>query len=250
MGIQFRTPDTYHQILAGEVWNLFRDRFPEVEEHQRLAPVFETFGPPTPHQAKFELLNSAQHDRFWFLTRDKSELVQFQDDRLLHNWRRLPEETAEYPRFENMAQTFQDSAEKLERYLKTLGENEGLEISQVEVSYINHFPVDREGAFTALVENIKIVDGPDVPPEDMSFKYRRVIENCDQPAGRLYVSCTPKVTQSGKRLVSLDLVVRGSPQESNIEGAMEFLFLGRDLIVREFANITTDGAQQRWGRTQ
>ncbi len=249
LGVHFRTPDQYQQILAGEIRELFRERFPLVEDHQRLPPQFETFGPPTPNMAKFELLQSAQHDRFWFLAPDGSELVQFQEDRLLHNWRRPPNEGQEYPRFDTMAETFLSYSLKLEQYFASLSGESELEITQVELSYINHFYVEPDNDLTSLSDYIRLLSVPSNEAEDMGFRYRRTIYDDDGgPTGRIYVSGDPAVSKSGEKISTLNIVVRGAPKETTLDSAMHYLKCGRELIVNEFTDITTDKAQARWER--
>lgn len=247
MGVQFRTPENYQQIYAGEVWHLFRERFPEVEEHQRLMPNFETFGPSSLSRTKFEFLDSAQHDRFWFLTLDESELLQFQDDRFLHNWRRRP--NCDYPRFERMAETFLSYSQKLERYFEKLGGGKNLEITQLEISYINHLPSLPDAGLENLSDYVRILNKPEGEFEDIGFRYRRIIENGSAgPSGRLYVSCDPIVGKSDENLSSMNLIVRGTPEEPTLESAMKYFQMGRDLIVNEFTKITTARAHEHWKR--
>src|SRR4051794_5656712 len=89
LGIQFNPVPGYSQIYAGEVWGLFRARFPQVQEMPALPPNFETFGIPQGPQIGFNVLAGASHDRFWFLSPAGEQLIQFQMDRLLHNWRKV-----------------------------------------------------------------------------------------------------------------------------------------------------------------
>src|SRR5688572_8563699 len=86
LGVQFVTPGKYSQIFAGRVWSLFEKKYPHVEEQRPLEQQFETFGLPAA-QNKIKFITGPTHDRFWFIDESKCELVQFQADRLHHNWR-------------------------------------------------------------------------------------------------------------------------------------------------------------------
>lgn len=247
LGIQFRTPDSYSQIMAGDIWKLYREKFPLVNEHQKLPPSFETFGPASVASTKFELIDSAQHDRFWFMTHDGTELLQFQDDRFLQNWRRhTPVETI-YPRFDTMVDEFRSYATQLEGFFRTIG-GPALEITQVELSYINHFSPLPDQGFGALQDYIRLVQEPPLPSEDMAIRYRRTISTHGQPTGRLYVSSEPIVTIRQEYQFSLNLVVRGAPQSTSLDGAIDYLRTGREVIVKEFSDITTAKAQNLWKR--
>ncbi len=86
LGVQFQQPIGYQQIYAHKVWQLYSDNYPSVQEMSPLQPSFETFGvssytimPP------FGFVSGAMHNRFWFVNQDSDELIQFQNDRLLHN---------------------------------------------------------------------------------------------------------------------------------------------------------------------
>ena len=88
LGVQFAPPSGYSQIRAGQVWELFKGKYPHTEEYMPLPPVFETFGPRVVAQAnQLEFIDGPMHDRYWFLNDAHDELIQFQQDRLLHNWR-------------------------------------------------------------------------------------------------------------------------------------------------------------------
>jgi uncharacterized protein (TIGR04255 family) len=248
VGVQFRPATGYQQIFAGDVWKLFRDQFPVVEEQQRIRPSFETFGPIPVQHPQFEFVQGAEHDRFWFLTKNGAELIQFQSDRLLHNWRKPLGVETEYPRFERMIETFRGQTEKLEQYFKTLSPQK-LELNQCEVTYINHFPIDQFPDFKGLQDYIDFVRFDGEMPDDAMIRYRRTIRSPEgNPTGRLYCETGHGVTVEGKQIITLSLTARGAPEGSDIQSAIEYLTVGRDMIVTEFTNITTDKAHKLWNR--
>ena len=69
LGVQFATPPGYQQIYAGEVWKLFSEKYPVVQEQPPLPPTFETFGIHQGNMVNFGFVSGATHDRFWFLTK-------------------------------------------------------------------------------------------------------------------------------------------------------------------------------------
>jgi uncharacterized protein (TIGR04255 family) len=247
LGIQYRPVDQYQQILAGEVWKLFKSNFPIVEEHPPLDPSFETFGPPEIRAPQFKLLEGAQHDRFWFLSERRDELIQFQSDRLLHNWRKPDIGPATvYPRFETMIEQFTQQAQMLGDYFYSLSKQQ-LEVTQCEVNYTNHLILD-DDQFSQMSDYIKVMH-LDIEPEDTFFRYRRVIEDQDdKKIGRLYCEAQPALKANQQLIISLALTVRGAPSESTIESALAFMREGRDRIVHEFTTITTDKAHKFWER--
>lgn len=248
LGVQFRTPDGYQQIYAGKVWDLFRESYPKVEEHPSLQPTFETFGPQMA-QAGLELITQASHDRFWFVSSDGFQLLQFQNDRLHHNWRKMESPDNEYPRFEVMVESFKRELEALQSFMRKFDKS-ALEINQCEVSYINIF--DLEDIPRSKPSSwFRGFDLPKGGPENFRYSYTRNLEIGDSgPIGRLYVEAASALRKKSEPIVHLQLTARGAPVRQDVEGALQFLQQGRKMIVNEFAEITSERAQDKWERLQ
>lgn len=245
LGVQFAPAKGYHQIRAGEVWGLFRTDFPVVEEHPPIPPAFETFGLPSGAQINLGFITGAQHDRFWFLSDSRADLIQFQQDRLLHNWRKVGEQTA-YPRFEAMIVRFQREMTALEGYFSSLSP-QSLICNQAEISYINHIVATSGGALDWL----RVLDMGGETLEDVSAVFRRVVhDKSGKAAGRLICELQTAVGGKGERMFVLTLTVRGGPGGNKIADVIDFLTAGREIVVNEFARITSDSAHSLWGRVR
>ena len=248
LGVQFSPARGYSQIRAGEVWALYKSKFPLVEEQPPLTPVFETFGRLQPMQMNLGIITGASHDRFWFLTPEKDELIQFQEDRLLHNWRKVGEGTNEYPRFERMIEKFERELGGLEGYFATLSP-QTLAINQCEVTYVNHIP------WTGAAGNdasrwLRFLQFGDSLAEEFSITFRRTIPSpTNQPIGRLICEASAALAD-GKRVIRLSLTARGAPARPDVSAALDFLQRGREIVVRAFAQLTTEAAHQEWQRVQ
>jgi uncharacterized protein (TIGR04255 family) len=123
MSVQFTTPPDYREIYAREIWALFEHEFSRVQEQSALEPFFEVFGgPPGPAklQIKFQPTGPI-HNRFWFLGAGDRELLQFQRDRFVHNWRKLHDANNQYPRFEPILTKFERELGTLDDYFKRKG---------------------------------------------------------------------------------------------------------------------------------
>lgn len=57
-------------------------------------------------------------------------------------------------------------------------------------------------------------------------------------------------TSNRAEILNLNMVARGTPTPSDIDGAIAFLRLGHEWIVRAFAEITTPEMHAKWKRTQ
>jgi len=246
LGVQFSPPKGYQQVRVGDVWKLFKADYPLVQEHQALEPAFETFGLPRHAQigGRLSFVSGAMHDRFWFLRSTGDELIQFQQDRLLHNWRKVGDQTNEYPRFEQMAARFKEELQQLESFLVGLSP-QVLVINQCELSYINHIEIGDEPVDPAVW--FRGVSLAGVKTEDFNIGIREVIRDNGHPVGRLIYEIATGV-RDAKRVLVFNLTARGAPSASDIDSAMQFVAKGRELIVRRFAEITTEGAHKVWER--
>lgn len=246
IGIQFNPPKGYQQVYAGDVWGLFRSEFSKVEEREPLAPVFETFGLPAKGR-QLGVVTGPSHDRFWFVRPDGAELIQFQQDRLLHNWRKVEDEKNEYPRFEGMMSRFSSEVQKLENYFNEEF-SQPLQINQCEVSYVNHIPFESNDG-GKVSDWLRFIDFGEREPEDFSLGFREVIQDDEgQSQGRLTCEFKIGIKNDGRRVIVMTLTARGAPKDPTKESAYELLNVGRILIVSRFADLTTEMAHKEWRR--
>jgi uncharacterized protein (TIGR04255 family) len=250
LGVQFAPARGYQQIMAGEVWSLFRSDFPVAEEYPPLLPTFETFG-PSAVSAPFPLgvIAGAQHNRFWFLSIERDQLIQFQQDRLLHNWRKVGSGNNPYPRFEAMSRLFEAEVNKLEDYFNSL-QSQSLICNQVEITYINTIVAETKNA-EAVSALVNFVNLRHLLPDDFSVSLRDTIIGPSKiPLGRLYCDLSSAPSHDDSAAFFLRLTVRGAPYSSSKEAAFEFLHMAHEILVKKFASITTKHAHALWGRTQ
>lgn len=257
LGIQF---DALQKVLAahhGMVWRLFESRFVAVEEHPALSPTFELFGPNpgVPSHALSFLLPFGGGPRSFFINHDRTELLQFQRDRFLHNWRKVGDENT-YPRFERMLDTFRECLEKLEGFVGSA--NLGtIRPNQCEISYINQIEIDENISYfdmMALVFDRLLQSSAKAylgSPEDARISLRYIMRDEDsEPIGRLIVNAEPAIRPDGSKLIQLNLTARGAPQSPSLDGAFAFLKAGRIAIVNTFTEITSAKMHERWRRQQ
>src|SRR5665811_378513 len=99
LGIQFQKQREYLDFFAYEVWNLFKNEYPNIQEHPYLPPQFETFGGSQNIGQTAQIEFSQMRKRNFFIAADNESLVQFQADRMLHNWRRSDLRVNSYPKY-------------------------------------------------------------------------------------------------------------------------------------------------------
>lgn len=251
LGVQFSPPRGYQQIHAGEVWEIFRQDFPEVKSQPPLQPWFETFGRPQSGSNILEsrIVQEFPHPRYWFLSEDEDELIQFQKDRLLHNWRKVGSGENPYPRFESILPKFESELFALEKYLEKFSDQK-MNITQCELSYINHILLtEEENGASAIDKWIRLINIEDPELEDFSFRFHKNLnDETGHPYGRLIVECKTGINSKDELLLRLELTVRGAPKEPSAHASLNFLKDGREIIVNCFDDITTDFAHRKWGR--
>lgn len=247
LGVQFQTPRNFDQIKAFEVWQLYADRFSVVRDQMPMAPQFEMFGASQPQHFTINLAGAPQ-SRFWFESKMGDQLIQFQHDRLFHNWRKVDAEGTEYPRFESIITQFEAELRELERYFQRLG-NERLFVTQCELSYLNNILVTDEPAAITPQKWLTFVNQDQWPVEEFSYFARRALHRDDgQPYGRFYRESATGVDRFGRRIILLNLTARGLVAPNDIAGTLDFLNEHRYMITDEFIDGTTAEAQKIWKR--
>jgi len=251
LGVQFEPVAGYQQIYAGQVWELFKATFPNVEERQSLPPSFETFGANVASRPAIQLSTGASHDRFWFVSKDGDLLLQFQQDRFLQNWRRITSEAYDYPHFEKMLEHYEKNLKKLMRYFEdTFAVS--VKINQCEISYVNriNFPPKASKTPREWINFVELPAGSKIDFKyDFKYDFRKEISNKKgEPIGRLIVSAGSAMNEKREEILSYDLSVKGAPAKPDIESALEFLTAGRRLIVTTFTKTTSEKAHQAWER--
>ena len=255
VGVQFNSIDGFITAHVGRLWDLFREEFPDAEEHPSVMPTFETFGQTAPLLSGLALgfppIFGMQ--RSFFVNANKTQVLQIQKDRFLHNWRKIGDE-ASYPRFERILSTFKDG---LGRFISFIAESKlgSFEPNQCEVTYINQIPVlPGENSFSAMTRLLgSLVGHPELKqlgfPEDARVLMRYVISDADGfPMGRLLVNAEPAKRMSGEDIIQLSLTARGAPTPADVDGVLAFLEKGRSHIVHGFTTLTAPSMHALWGR--
>lgn len=258
LSVQFDTLAALGNVHAGLLWTEYRAEYPRVSEKPPLNPNFETFGgggAPLPTQIpfRFEALFDPTISRFWFEEAGGTHLMQVQNDRIVHNWRRRDTEN-EYPRYEPIADRFEREIEKFEDFLRREGLGE-LRVNQCEVTYINTIQLpDGADPHRHLNRITPLWSGRlDLPnllePENVLTQARYILKEDGQPFGRAYVNFTPIIRNVDlSPAVQLDITVRGRPAGQSAEAAFDLLDREREIVVRTFAAVTTPEMHREWER--
>jgi uncharacterized protein (TIGR04255 family) len=230
--------------VLGSLWDELRVEYPIYSSQPPLQPINERFDGANVMQLQFgsagvrEVLTSG----------DGARIAQIQSDRVAFNWRKnVP--GAEYPRFESIITHFEGLlARVLERC--PVDATRGRDVTWIEVVYVN--PIETNPAIDAhqspeRVLNLLAPPRPStagVMSEDFSLNRRFLLP---ERAGRLYVEAVSAVNMFDQRKI-LQLTLTARVAVDAFRTVREALDLAHVVIVRTFADITTSGYQEAWGR--
>ena len=256
LSIQFASPPNLRVVHAGLYWESIRSKYPKTSEQPPIMPVFEICGGVPAQQPVFQLQTVFGYSmpRFWFESTEGDHLVQLQQDRILHNWRRRSPEM-EYPRYERLRENFVAEIDKLSDlfHRERIGE---IQPNQCEVTYINTISLPEGTSVQQHLSQVTPlwagnVSEPYLPDaENTTIQARYVLHKEGAPYGRLYVNFTPAfLTTDYSPVIRLEITVRGKPASSSIPAAFNLLDEGRKVIVEAFAAVTTPAMHKEWGRT-
>lgn len=251
-GMQFASLIELRTPLIGLLWQNIKSDYPKFQEMPVLAQVLERFDQEAKTEtASLELLEGPPLPRVFFLDANENWVMQIQNDRFLHNWKRVKEGDV-YPRFNAVSEKFFEAWEKFSQFCRSESVS-APKLNQLELTYINHIPV-REGK--SVLEEIESVF-PDMrwhreheflpDPESLSWKTSFLLPNGQ---GRLHVSLRHALRRKEKTpVLLLELTARGMPSTTDLSKVKDWFSLGREWIVRGFSDLTDAHVQRElWGR--
>ena len=253
LSLQFQPLQEFSLVHVGLLWHKFRHIFPLIEERTPLDAVRETFEGQSPRPEEVAVDGKPPLPRVCFLNESKTELIQIQSDRFIHNWRKAGKVSTPYPRYERIRTNFRHEAWEFQEFLtdEKLGK---VAIDQCEITYVNHIEPSEawhsHGQIEGVLRTWAAQQRSFLPEsEDGSIQQRFVIRNdSSRPLGRLHVSLTPAWKEEDQSpIFVLTLTARGSPLDKGINGAFDFFDLGREWIVKGFLDLTTTDMHRAWG---
>jgi uncharacterized protein (TIGR04255 family) len=192
--------------------------------------------------------------RVWFLNETQNELIQFQRDRFIVNWRQGAE-SEPYPRYARIRERFLYAYGLLTEFLgmEKLGE---IAPTQCELTYVNHMPAGEGWATAGELDHVVTVwenaysDNYLPIPEDAAFRARyRMDDDQGKPLGRLHIVCHPGIrVVDTNPIFAMNFTARGEPMPADLAGALRLFDIEHEWIVRGFASITTPRMHEIWRR--
>jgi uncharacterized protein (TIGR04255 family) len=256
LSIQFASLTRLRGPQIGLFWKGIRTKYPDVTEHPPISAAFETFGtPPAQVLPTIQFSPTPPTSRFWFDKGGGPDLLQIQQDRIIHNWRKREKDQI-YPRYESVRRQFKSEVAMFSKFLvaEQLGE---LRPNQCEVTYINtiDFPegLDPQSRLQEITPLWSTRLDADILGEfenalvQAQFLFRSGHDV--EPIGRIYVNFQPAVRQTDLTpVVRLEITARAKPRGETIDDGFELLDEERSAVVRTFAAVTTPEMHEAWGR--
>jgi uncharacterized protein (TIGR04255 family) len=225
-------------------FGLFAARNPEYPNIDDRMPFFRSL----PWEGPLPPLRRAM-----FLTADGNNLIQVQPDSFAHNWRKTKLDD-QYPSFDKARELFLKKWGLFKAFVSEMQLGQ-IEISECEVTYVNHLFDDAPEGFPVALEKYSPVisvrrrASKDFLPNPRSLQAALSYPMPDD-VGNLNVSFKHGPRQlDAREAMQMDLTATvkvkkdGSDLEPHLELAHQWIVLG-------FTELTSDAAHQIWGRTK
>jgi uncharacterized protein (TIGR04255 family) len=256
LGVQFDDLPGLNAFQTAAFWaEHLKAELPDVAEQPPVVNVQETFGQPARQATSLSVQAGPPPLRFWMSNTGRTGLVQIQRNRFVFNWRRGQVAGSEYPRYPFVKGEFQRHFGAFVEFVTRRGLGE-FAFNQCEVTYVNEMRAPTGGSGHAFVGDFLALHGSTngeflggIESAETTYHYVMVEAGNDEPVGRLHASASPRLrADSMEAVYLLQMVARGRPLGLGPEGVVAFLDLGREYIVRGFADITTRRMHEVWGR--
>jgi uncharacterized protein (TIGR04255 family) len=251
VGVQFEPLLNLRAAHLGMYWSPIRAEYPFTEDQAPVSHVVEALElKATADTLAAIQLKIPPLPRCWFLTEDKTQLLQVQRDRFLRNWRRVVGDER-YPRFGHLTDAFKRAWVGF----LTFAEAEQLgpvKVNQCELTYINN--IERGAGWTELGELDRVLrfqrprepGGFLPPPELVTWQVRYKFPD---GRGRLHVEMNPIFRGRDMSLaLALNLTARGAPTGGSLDEIFAWFDLAHEWIARAFAELTAPESHELWGR--
>ncbi len=251
LSIQFAPIQDFGIPHFGPYWDKIRSEFSKFQVQPALPPATERFE-GFPQGLGIGIQFFSQPDvRCWFLDETGGRLIQVQRDRFIHNWRQITGKE-KYPRYPVVKKTLETEWKRFCAFLKS-GNLELPQVNQCEITYVNH--IEPGKGWKDYGELNKVIapwsgshSGNFLPsPERVNMEAHFRFPN---DLGRLHISAAPVLRgRDNQEVLQITMVARGAPKSSKDEDIFAWMDLGREWIVRGFADFTAKPMHSIWGRT-
>ena len=243
MGVQFdRLPITLAHY--GWFWKqLGPQQWPKALTAPHLDDAFERPGERTwaALGVRFEEVD-APHLRMQFVSADDERMLQFQDSRLIYNWRKRE---GAYPSFDQLRPEFDANLASFSRFLHE-AELPQLAPNQWEVTYVNFLPRgelwDSPRDWPTIFPTLSLPLSGELDTFSGAWSVLLGDER-----GRLHVDLRhSQARETRQEIIKLQLTARGPV--TSVDALSDALEVGHRAIVTTFDAMTSKRAHEHWGK--
>jgi uncharacterized protein (TIGR04255 family) len=232
-------PNSLQTRHIGEFWSEIRAEYPITEDNPPIPPEPIT----KPLDVKFLTIPPLR--RVFMMTPSKEYVIQIQEGRFLHNWRRFPA-AAVYPRFQTMLTRFLSAWEKFSDFARRSGVGDATP-SGFELTYVNELD---DPAVHNIPEFVKSFEWPKLepsflkePPHTANIAWTFVLPDSK---GVMNVSTNRSKRPDGRAALLLVLSCVGPASASY--SLHDWFETAHQWIVHGFTDLTTPEAHRLWKR--
>lgn len=248
-GVYFQDLIGMNAPHLGALWNFLKRDFPYTETHLPLPPVSLSYLSPQ----IFIQAGAPNLSRTWFISKDRTTLIQIQRDRLIFNWRKEPEENS-YPSYSVLKRKFKKI---FLLFLKFIDQAElgNLHVTGIEFGYVNIMPLINELDSTNEVSTIFPIISLEKTNHPVLCAMSAINWHTrfDLPNREGHLHTALQSTQrntDGQPVLRLDLTARWLAPKIHVEGIWPWLDTAHGYAVTAFASLTSQQKHAEWERWQ
>jgi uncharacterized protein (TIGR04255 family) len=252
LGAVFGVIHNFTQAHVGLFWQRVREDFPDVQDQPPIQ--FAQEPPKQGVRMDLSMRTIPPLRRTWFINKTKDQILQFQEDGLILNWRKGLDP---YLRFEALRARFRSVWESLE----SVCVDSGLEVpmlSQVQLAYSNVFELPPNESFGIYTPSSMIDGHNDEIGFDVITKQERVSWGSDvrSPEPSLKPGIlTCEFVRGGiagsegadRDRVYFHQTFQSFEQTENIDHFLRICDFGHDVIVENFSSLLSPRLREMFG---
>lgn len=190
--------------------------------------------------------------RCWYIDNEQAQLLQVQDNCVIHNWRKVQNAEA-YPGYDQIRSRFAEDWRIFCAFLKERGLDRP-DVWKCDITYIDHFERGSEWKnFTDLPKIYRLWRGMEAEGTLSNLEFAAFSVNYALADGkiRLLFSSQPTVRATdGKEVIQLTVTATGRPASSDLGDILSWLDVGHKALIHGFIDFTTPEIQDYWRRTK
>jgi uncharacterized protein (TIGR04255 family) len=253
LGLEFAPIGQWQIPHFGLYWQKIREEYPTFEVQPPLASSEDRRSTEDRiFKAMMIELHPVPPVRCWYRHAGNECLLQLQNDRFIHNWRKTGEDS-NYPHYEGIRPIFEVEWNRFREFLKheQIG---SAEPSRCEVTYVNHLVKGREWNSLADVAAVFPWFSPptvfDPPRTASAVGFALQYPLAFAEIGHLSIQLQHAVREDDRHeVLQFTLTARGKPSSPETSDLLLFFDSAREAVVRTFTRLTSPAMHDLWQRT-